>query len=105
MTHDPNLVAPADNNFAIPTLSVGLPDSFLSRNVWFRVGKQGSRWTIEAEDRNGYLFDVRFDGYTGVIKFSTKTGAIQMLDRYGYAPGDTFWAVPQKMVDHSKAAA
>ena len=94
-----------DTDFTIPTLTVPLPETFLARNVWFRVARSGSRWIVEAEDRNGMLFDVRFDRYTGVVKFSTKTGATEMLDRYGYRPGDIFWALPEKLVDHVKAAA
>lgn len=81
-----------------PRLSVVLPSTYVARNVRLRIGKDGSRWIVEAEDGATQLHDVRFDGFTGRVRFATKKAAEQMLRNHGHAPGDLFWAVPSSAV-------
>lgn len=77
-----------------PRLSVVLPSTYLARDVTLRIGKDGSRWIIEAEDAHGQLYDVQLDGFTGPrVRFATQRAAATMLEQHGSTVGSRFWAV------------
>lgn len=83
---------------APPRLAVYLPSTYLARDVLLRIGKDGSRWIVEAEDGASQLHDVTFDGFTGRVRFATRKAAEQMLAAHGGEVGGRFWAVPSPAV-------
>lgn len=82
----------------VPRLTVELPSTYVARNVRLRIGKDGSRWIVEAEDGATQLHDVRFDGFTGRVRFATKRAAEEMLERHGHGVGALIWATPAPAV-------
>lgn len=74
-----------------PRFSIDMPATFLDRDVTIRVARSGSRWILEAEDRNGQLFDLCFPNYTGTVNFTTKSGAVEFFAREGGLIGDRYF--------------
>lgn len=67
-----------------------LPPTYLLRDVTVRIERvsRAGRWHIVGVDGVNNAWPLAFEGFTGSVKFATRTGAAEFLAGFGGAEGD-----------------